>query len=233
MQRLFLLVMSSVFVAAGAYAGTVKGTVTFEGEAPPMRPLDVSGDPHCKAMRGEDPPVNEALALGPGQRMANVIVWISKGVPQKDYPAPETPQVLTQRGCQYVPHVLVVQKGQTLEVKNPDGILHNVNGMAKANPPFNLAMPATLEETIVKLDTTEAEPFEIRCDVHPWMRAWCAVLDHPYFQVTGQDGTYEIKDLPPGDYELSAWHEKLGVQTVQVQVPEAPAAEQSFTFTRP
>jgi hypothetical protein len=227
--RFFCLML----IAPATLAGTVKGSVTFEGAPPPMRPLDVSGDPHCKAMRGEDPPMNEALVLGDDQRMANVLVWISKGTPEKTHPAPEAPQILTQRGCQYVPHVFVVQKGQTLQIQNPDGILHNVNGMPKANAPFNLAMPATLEETVVNLDAVEAEPFEIRCDIHPWMRAYCAVLDHPYFQVTEIDGKFEISDLPPGEYQLSAWHEKLGVLTSQVRVSDEAAGIHDFLFSRP
>lgn len=221
--------------AAAAAAGEIRGTIVFEGEAPEMRPLNISADPQCHAMHGDNPPRNEALVLGEGQTMANVIVRVAEGLAAAEHPVPEEPAVLTQEGCRYAPHVFVVRKGQTLRVLNPDRILHNVNGQPRANRAFNIAMPREMEVTELRFDQVEETPFDIRCDIHPWMRAYAMVLDHPYYDVTDASGEFRIGGLPPGEYVIEAWHERLGAQraTVTVAEGEEAAAVQDFRFSRP
>ncbi len=218
--------------SVGAVAGSITGTVTYSGEIPKLPPVDLSSDPACAAMHGDNPPVNEVLVLGDGQTLANILVRVTKGVPEKEYPAPVEPVVLTQEGCQYKPRVFVVHPKQTLKILNPDGILHNVHGLPSANAPFNRAMPATLKEIEVSLPKVE-DPFEIKCDIHRWMHAFCAVLDHPFYDVTEADGVYTISGLAPGEYEITAWHEKLPPQTATVTVTDDTPVKHDFTLERP
>jgi len=223
----------SMLASGAAFAGTVTGTVTFEGDVPTMRPLDMGVDPICQ-MHHEDgeTPVNETLVLGEGNTMANIYVKVSGGLPEDaTYPVPEEPAVLTQQGCVYKPRVFVVRAGQTLKILNPDGTMHNVNAMPEKNRPFNRGMPASLHE-IEQVFTEPEDMFPFQCDVHPWMRAYCAVIDHPYFDVTAEDGVFTISGLPAGEYEIEAWHERLGKQTATVTIEEGGEVTRDFVFSR-
>ncbi|HRK34534.1 MAG TPA: carboxypeptidase regulatory-like domain-containing protein [Candidatus Hydrogenedentes bacterium] len=225
--------IAAAVVALGAVlsanAGSVTGTVKFEGDAPPMKPVDMSAVPECHAMHKE-PILNEVLVLGPNKEVANIFVEVTKGVPAKEYPVPTEPVVLTQEGCRYSPRMVAVRVGQTLKVLNPDGILHNVNYLPKVNKPDNTAMPATMKEKDIKFDKAEA-PFQFKCDIHPWMFAYCAVVTHPFFSITKQDGVYKIEGLDPGEYEITAYHERLGKQVATVTVAEGDVT-QDFVFSR-
>jgi plastocyanin len=146
--------------------------------------------------------------------------------------APTTPVELDQKGCVYVPHVVTVMVGQELKAKNSDGFLHNVHGLAKDNGEFNFPQQQKGQEN--KIDATKAaETYKVKCDVHPWMSAWAAVLTHPYYAVTGKDGKFSIPNLPPGTYEIEAWHEKLGTQKASVTVGASDTKTQDFKFSPP
>lgn len=230
LEMVGLFACASFVLATSTLAGSITGTVTFSGPVPKLRPLELTDE--CKALHGDNPPENEVLVLGDGQTMANILVRVTKGYPEKEYPPPSEPVVLTQKGCQYAPHVFVVQVGQPLKILNPDGILHNVHGMPAVNPAFNRAMPKMVES--IDLSLTKPEPpFEIKCDIHRWMHAYCAVLDNPFWSVTKKDGVYTIDGLDPGEYEIEAWHEKLGTQTATVTVTNDGPAKHDFTFARP
>ena len=151
--------------------------------------------------------------------LANVLVYVVGGLPETDYPVPEEEVVITQQGCVYAPHVFGVRVGQTIRIKNPDGINHNVHMLPEVNRPMNKTMNAQRREITHKFREPEP-PFSIKCDVHGWMQAYCAVFDHPFFAVSAKDGTYAIKDLPPGKYQLEAWHEhrRLDTQRIEVEV---------------
>jgi plastocyanin len=164
--------------------------------------------------------------------LANVIVHIVGGLPKRAYPVPTTPVELTQQGCQYAPHVFGIRAGQPLKVLNPDAALHNVKTMSKINPPFNMSMISSVKEKTVVFDKPEFV-VPIQCDVHPWMGAYCAVMDNPYFAVSGKDGAFTIPELVAGTYEVDAWHEKLGVQKMTVQVGKDEKKTIDFTFTKP
>jgi plastocyanin len=222
----------SLMAFAPAYAGDVAGTVKFEGKAPEMKPITLSADAGCAAMHKDKPLLNEILVLGEGQTMANVLITVTKGLPDKKYPAPAEPFILTQEGCHYAPHVFAIQAGQTVKVANPDGLLHNVHNEPALNTAVNRAMPANLTEIEMTFEKVEAKPFIFKCDIHPWMQAWCAVLDNPFFAVTKEDGKFSIKGLEPGEYEISAWHEKLGTKTATVTVAADGAAQADFTFAK-
>jgi len=210
-------------------ASTVTGVVTFQGKRPTLPTLAMDADPAC-AKKHSTPAPNEALVLGTGDTMGNIIVWVSKGLPAgKTFPAPTTPVVLDQNGCQYKPHVMGIMVGQPSKNLNSDGILHNIHTLPKINPGFNKPMPGTLKETTTKFDKPEAI-FGIKCDVHPWMSAFVGVFTHPFFSVTSTDGKFTISGLDPGTYEITAWHEKMGTQTATVTVAANETKTQNFKF---
>jgi plastocyanin len=210
-------------------ASSITGTITFDGKAPVMKPIPMDGDPVC-AKKHPTPALSELLVLGPGQTMGNVMVYVSKGLPPgKTYPAPKTPVVLDQNGCQYKPHVMGIQVGQTYKILNSDGVLHNIHTLPKVNKSFNSAMPAERKEATTTFDKEEAI-FNIKCDVHPWMTAYVGTFTHPFYSVTGTDGKFTISGLDPGTYEITAWHERLGTKTASVTVGASGSKTQDFKF---
>ena len=218
--------------AATDPTGSISGTTRCEGRVPPMHPIDMNVDPICSGKHGkDDPAMNESIVVDEEGHLANVFVWVVEGVPEGDYPAPETPIVLSQEGCLYHPRVFGIRPGQPLTVSNPDGTIHNVDGMPLVNKGFNLPMDAQTKERTITFEKPEP-PFPIKCDVHPWMRAYCAVMDHPFFDVSNGLGHYDIKALPPGTYVVEAWHERYGTQRQEVTVTAGQTAEVSFTFHR-
>jgi plastocyanin len=209
---------------------SISGTISYEGEVPELRPLSMNADPKCEAKHSE-PVYPEVLVLGADNTMAWVMVSVKSGLPEGSYSLPSEPVVIDQQGCQYLPHVLGMQTGQTLKILNSDSLLHNIHSLSEVNPPFNRAMPATVMEAEYTMEKEEGM-FHIKCDVHPWMSAYAGVFRHPYFSVTGEDGQFTLSGLPAGTYELEAWHERLGAQTATVTVADGEAASTNFTFTR-
>ena len=206
--------------------GTIIGAVTFTGTAPKPRPLPMDSDPLCVAEPGA---TSELLLVGPGNGIKNVFVYVKDGLGTRRYAVPATPVLLDQKGCRYVPHVLGVQMGQSVEVVNSDPTLHNVHALAKANQEFNQGQPLPGMKLTRQFSTREVMvPF--KCDVHSWMNAWVGVLDHPYFAVTAADGSFSLKGLPPGTYTIEAWHETLGTQTQSVTIGEKESKDIMFTF---
>lgn len=210
-------------------ASTITGTITFDGKPPTLRPIAMDAEPQC-VKKHSGPVPAEMLVLGNGQTMGNVMVWVSKGLPAgKTYPVPKTPVTIDQNGCQYKPHVMGVMAGQTYRILNSDGLLHNIHTLPKVNASYNKGMPPTYKEA----ETTFAKPepvFPVKCDVHPWMQAYVAVFPHPFFSVTGTDGKYTISGLDPGTYEITAWHERLGMKTATVTVAATGSKTQDFKF---
>ena len=190
----------------------------------------MDADPGC-AKKHATPMKSEALVLGEGNTTANVFVQVKSGLPGDSYATPTEPVVIDQSGCRYKPHVNGVMVGQSIKILNSDGLLHNVHALPKINKTFNMAMPAGRTEAETSFDKAE-EMFKIKCDVHPWMGAYIAVLNHPYFAVTGEDGKFEIGNLPAGTYEIEVWHEKLGTQSMTVDVADGGSASADFVFTR-
>lgn len=227
-----LATLLAVGWAAPIAAGVVEGTVIFEGKAPTMRPVPLAADPRCEALHKDAPLYFDWLVLGEGQAVANVLVHLAEGVPEKTYPVPTDVATLDQKGCQYSPHVLAVRAGQKIRVLNPDETSHNVHFLPKENREKNMALAPHHKEKFHTL--REAEPvFEIVCDVHSWMKAYCAVFDHPFYSVTGKDGRFAIEGLDPGEYEIEVWHEVLGVQRRKVTVPADGDVTEDFVLTRP
>jgi plastocyanin len=213
------------------YAGSVAGTVKFDGTAPKFKEIKMDADPLCAAQH-TTPVLPQTLVLGDGNTMGNVFVYVKSGLKSGTTPAPTSDVVIDQKGCQYHPHVAAVQVGQPVKILNPDGTLHNVHALSKVNPEFNAAMPKFRTEITRTFD--KAEPmFAVKCDVHPWMGAWLAVMPNSFFAVTKEDGKFSIDNLPAGTYEIEAWHEKLGKKSATVKVGDSDTATADFTFAAP
>lgn len=204
--------------------GTVTGKVSYVGTPPPRAKLAMDADAVCAAAHSE-PVLSEEIIVNDGG-LQNVFVYLV-GAPAK--PAPTTPAVLDQKGCQYKPHVLGVQVGQPVQILNSDGTLHNVHGTPKKNPGFNFAMPKFVKKKDTKFDSAEIM-VAVKCDVHPWMSGYIGVMEHPYFAVSGPDGTFTIANVPPGEYPVKAWHEKLGEKDATVKVDEGGTATVDFSY---
>ena len=211
-----------------ATTGTVAGKVSFTGTAPKMNKIDLGADAVCASLHQEAIRDQSVIVNGNGT-LKNAVVYVKKGLEEYSIPAPAQTPTLNQVGCRYEPHVLVMTPG-VLKIQSSDKTMHNVNCQAKVNKPFNRAqpVPSTIEE---KLTKPEFVPF--KCDVHPWMRAYVAVIEHPIAALTGDEGSFKLDSLPAGTYTIEAWHEKFGTQEMTVTVETGKTAEANFTFNAP
>ena len=200
--------------------GSISGTVKFKGTAPAPKKLDVSKD---KEVCGKSPKVDQSLVVNNGN-LANAVVTITDIKTGKKIDAKKV--TLDQKGCEYQPHVLAFPVGTTVEILNPDGILHNVHSYSKANSPFNMAQPKFKKTLDVKIDKPEA--IEVKCDVHGWMQGWLVATESPYVAVTDNSGNFKLTDVPAGNYTVEVWHEKLGKNTQKVTVKGKEDAKVSF-----
>lgn len=211
-----------------ADAVTLTGTVTFKGNAPRRKPIQVTDD--CQKLHGENAVLSEDVVVKDG-KLADAYVYV-KNPPKFKFAAPSQPATLDQKGCQYVPHVLGMISGQDLQILNSDPLAHNVHKPAgdNGNPEFNKGMDKGAPPIVKKIQfagVAEKREF-VKCDIHGWMGAYVHVSTHPFFAVSKEDGTFEIKDLPPGEYELEAYHEKLGKRTAKVKIPDQKTVHFEF-----
>jgi plastocyanin len=201
--------------AASSSSGVLKGIVKLEGTAPkPMR-IDMSDDPKCAKLHPGGVTYSDIVTDGHGG-LENVVVFVSDGLGDRIFDPPQTPAVIEQRGCMYEPHVLAMQSNQKLDVVNADTTTHNIHPSPKNNREWNKSQPpgVPIEETFARAEVA----IPVKCNVHPWMRGYIAVFKHPYFALTSKDGSFEIRNLPPGTYTIEAWHEKLGAATQKITV---------------
>ncbi len=207
----------------------VMGSVQFDGEAPAGKKIRLDADPFCSKKHPEGATTEDVLVNDNGT-LRNVFVYVKTGLEGNTYAAPDTPITLDQNGCRYEPHVQGMVAGQGIKVLNSDDTLHNINAQAKTNKPFNRAMPKYLKEIDETFTETEVM-VRIKCDVHSWMNTYIGVVPHPFFAVTGKDGSFDLSELPAGTYTIEAWHEKYGTQTQEVTVGDGDSQEISFTFS--
>jgi plastocyanin len=200
--------------------GSISGTVKFKGTAPAPKKLEVSKD---KEVCGKTPKVDQSLVVNNGN-VANAVVTITDIKTGKKIDAKKV--TLDQKGCEYQPHVLAFPVGTTVEILNPDGILHNVHSYSKVNSPFNMAQPKFKKTLDVKIDKPEA--IEVKCDVHGWMQGWLVATESPYVAATDNSGNFKLTDVPAGTYTMEVWHEKLGKNTQKVTVKAKEDAKVNF-----
>jgi len=219
---------------AGGAPGRIVGKVRFEGNEIKRKKLDITtADGFCINAHGAAGLMSEWFVLGENGALENVIVYVKEGTTGGKWDPPSEPLVLDQKGCQYIPHVSVLQVGQGLVIASDDDILHNVHMAGPAVPggEFNQSMsnPGKLPPMVFKKPEISQRVY---CDVHSWMEAWIAVLPHPFHYVTGADGTFTIENVPPGKYLLAAWQEKLGEKTMDVEVKAGETKTVEFVLTR-
>jgi plastocyanin len=167
-----------------------------------------------------------------GKTLGNVFVYVKDGLGNYVFDTPTEPAKIDQKECRYHPHVFGMRVGQPLEIQNSDPTLHNIHALPKNNTEFNTGQPIKDMKTTHTFTAKEIMvPF--KCDVHGWMNAYVGVMDHPYYAVTGEDGKFELKSLPPGTYTIEAWHEKLGPMSESVTLAAKDSKEVNFTFKAP
>lgn len=214
-------------VIATAWAGDITGKVSFDGKAPAPARLRMDADKVC-ARAHKETVFGEEVVLNKNGTLKNVLIYVKDGLAGKKFDPPKEKVVFDQIGCVYTPHVLGIMVGQELEVLNSDPTLHNVHSLSKLNTQFNQAMPMKGMKLKKKFD--KVETFKVKCEVHPWMNAYIGVFNHPYYAVTDDNGNFNIKGLPAGEYTIEAWQEKYGTQTMKVTVGAADKKTVDFKY---
>ena len=211
--------------AVKSAGGTVAGKVTFTGTAPRMKPIDMAKEPSC-ATQHATPVMTETVVTGTGNTLENVVVYVSAG----DQGAAAASQAVRydQKGCEYIPHVAVLQVNQPMEISNDDQTSHNIHPLAKVNEEWNRSQPPGTPP--LKVTFSKAEFIPVKCNVHPWMHGYFVVLNTSHYGISGGDGKFSLTGLAPGKYTLTAWHERFGTQTQEVTVGATGAAEANFVF---
>ena len=209
----------------------VTGTVSFAGTPPANPTIDMSEEAACKAKHTGT--VTDPQVVVRDGKVANVFVYVKGGLPANaNYSPPAQSVVIDQEGCLYKPRVVGVMAGQNIDIKNSDPVLHNIKAVPKVNRGFNISQPTAGMVSKRKFDRPE-QMVPLQCNVHSWMHASVGVMNHPYFATTSEDGKFEIKGLPPGTYEIEAWHEKLGPKTMTVTVGDGETKTADFSYTAP
>ncbi|MBI1741230.1 MAG: carboxypeptidase regulatory-like domain-containing protein [Acidobacteriales bacterium] len=208
------------------FAGTVSGKVSYTGTPAKPKPIDMSKEPSC-AKQHATPITTETVVAGANNALANVVVYISAGAPDEGQ-VPQQAVTFEQKGCQYIPHVLVMHTGQELKVLNSDQTSHNIHPLAKTNREWNKSQPPGTPPISEKYDKEEF--ITVKCNVHPWMRGYFAVLKTSHYDVSKDDGGFKLPNLPPGKYTITAWHEDYGTQTSDVTITGNETKDVTFTF---
>jgi plastocyanin len=213
--------------STNAGAAVIRGVVKFAGTVPAAKVISMSADPSCAKQHPAPFLAKEVIVDSKGQ-LQNAIVFVSDGLGDRTFDPPTEPVVIAQKGCLYQPHVLAVRTNQPLEVVNNDSTAHNIHPTPANNREWNKAeAPGTkVEEAFAR----EEIAIPVKCNIHPWMKGYIAVFNHPYFVVTKDDGSFDLSNLPPGTYTIKAWHEKLGTATQTITIGANETKELSFVF---
>jgi hypothetical protein len=210
-----------------ATVGSIRGIVKFDGIPPVNFKLPVGGNAECAALHSA-PAFDEAILVKDG-RLQNVLVYVKAGLEGKVFAWPKEPVRVANERCVYVPRVSGAMIHQPVEFLNNDPTAHNIHGFSSQGD-FNFTLLGKGLSNRIKLRKPELT-LRVKCDLHPWMSGSVGVFDHPYFAVTGADGGYALKGLPPGDYEVEAWHERLGTQSRKAKLDAQGSLDVEFGFT--
>lgn len=206
---------------------SVSGTIKLEGKAPKVTEIDISVNADCKKLHGDKKLMTEGALVGSAGELANAVVYIQDLEKEYRFETPTEKKTIDQSLCHYIPHVFGIMVDQELIVKNSDPTNHNINAL----PFFNETQP-TQGEKIKKFDSAKM-PMPIKCDVHPWMRAYACIFEHPFYAVSGPDGKYALPEkLPPGKYTLAVWHENedYEAQAQELELKDGETKTADFTF---
>jgi len=211
-----------------ATAGSVTGKILFTGKKPAKKKIDLSEDPQCVKLHPAGL-YDESVVVNPDGTLSNVFVYIKQGLEGKTFAIPAEAVTIDQSGCAFRPRVLGIQTGQTLNVTNSDPVTHNIHPLAQVNRAWNQSQEPDSEPLKRRFKEREVM-IRVKCNIHSWMRAWIGAVEHPYFAVTGKDGKFELKNVPPGDYTIEVWHEQYGTQEQKVTVKPSAREELAFTY---
>jgi len=210
-----------------AVTGTIAGTVRFDGAVPAMAEVRFGGFGECAAQHSGTVYAGDVLVKD--GLVENAFVWLKDGLGDRVFAVPEAPVEVDQVGCLYEPRIAGAQVGQTVRFVNGDQLLHNVRGTPKASAQWNVSLSRRGASRDIVVERPEVM-VSVRCDLHPWMQSWLGVVDHPYFALTAADGTFTLRDVPPGDYAVAVWHERLGVAETRVSLAAKGSATADFTL---
>ena len=208
--------------------GAISGKVKFNGDKPVMKTLSMDAVPQC-ARQHPEPVKSEEIVVNTNGTLRNTFIWIKGGAPEAKFDTPVNIVGLDQKGCVYSPHVIAVMVDQGVEFTNSDPTNHNIHPMPSANAEWNESQPPGGEKKLKKFSKPETM-IPVKCNIHPWMKAYVNVSPHPYFALSGDDGSYIIKGLPAGEYTLEAVHERLGKLETRVKVDAMGTATADFGF---
>src|ERR1022692_2812364 len=210
-------------------AGSLRGKIAFRGAKPARTVIDMDSEAGCQQAHAGHPAYDESVVVGKDGGLANAFVYIQAGLEGKTFEPVKEAVTLDQHGCVFVPRVIGIRAGQTLDLKNSDTVSHNVHPIPKENREFNQQQSPESPDVEHRFPRPEIM-IPVKCNVHSWMHAYIGVMPHPYFAVTGPDGSFEFTNVPPGDYTVAVWHEKLGDQAKQVHVDASARAGVDFTY---
>jgi plastocyanin len=205
-----------------ATAGTIRGTIRIAGKIPAAKVVSLDADPQCAKLHAGGT-ITEQTGVG------NVFVYLKTGLEGKTFAPAAEPVVIDQKGCWFTPRVIGIRTGQPLQVTNSDPVTHNIHPQPRKNRDWNQSQ-APEDPPLSRKFAAPEIMIPVKCNVHNWMRAWIGVLDHPYFAVTGADGAFEIRNVPPGSYTVAAWRETLGTEERTITLAASAASELTFTF---
>ncbi len=208
---LFVVAAWTVLLPAAVTAGEIQGHIVLAGPAPETKKLPVTIDQY---VCGKEKEAGD-LVVSAAREIRNVVVWLQnppRGAPTAASPAPTQ---MDQKECVFAPRVVLVPAGGTVEFLNSDRLLHNLHSAPKENSPFNRTQP---KGRTIPITFAKPEIIRVDCDLHSWMRGWVVVADHPYYAVTDGAGRFKLDNVPPGQYTLQVWHERLGRRTSTVSV---------------
>ncbi|MFQ5739421.1 MAG: carboxypeptidase regulatory-like domain-containing protein [Acidobacteriota bacterium] len=210
-------------------AGTVVGKVTYTGKPSRGARIRMNADPKC-AEQHKEPVYSQVVAVNDNGTLRDAFVWVKAGLEQYKFGTPSEAKELDQKGCVYEPHVFGLQVGQKFKILNGDPTTHNIHPVPRQNREWNTSQPPNAQPMEKSFPRPEVM-IPVKCNIHPWMKAYIGVVAHPYFAVTGTDGSFELKGLPPGDYTIGVWHEKLGTSELNVTLGEKETKEIEFTYS--
>ena len=207
MHLVSYLLLAVILSPGLAISGSLNGTAIFSGKIEQLKPYKTG---KYKKACGTDIP-NESMLIN-NKGVGNVVISLHGKKLNKrggEYK-------LDQKKCRYEPHVIAVPLDSELKIHTSDPINHNIHTYSFENDPINIMFLPGQDAYSQEMD--EAEIIKVECDLHDWMRAWIVVTPNAYSTVSGADGSFEIPDVPPGKYELTAWHETLGSLTKNITV---------------